>query len=87
MFLASSYDNCLSIWSMDVEAVESKTQTANQDQELAGIDFYPKQLMFTHQGQDQVAMAMWHRQIQHMIISTAADGFNVFRAENLMVPT
>ena len=39
----------------------------------------PDQLMFIHQGQDDVKEIRWHPVYKDVVISTANDGFNIFK--------
>lgn len=71
----SSADDTTSIWDMSVELDEA----APAD----GFDYYPPQLLFIHMGQNSVKEIKFHRQIPGVVVSTALDGFNVFKTFNI----
>ncbi|KAL0758475.1 hypothetical protein Bca101_074625 [Brassica carinata] len=75
----SSGDNQLTIWDLSLEKdeeeeAEFKAQTKEQVNTPQDL---PPQLLFVHQGQKDLKELHWHNQIPGMIVSTAADGFNV----------
>ena len=72
VFVASGADDQVTLWDL---AVERDTEAGE------GIDDVdvPPQLLFIHQGQQDVKEVHWHRQLPGVIISTAHSGFNVFR--------
>lgn len=66
----SSADNKLTIWDFSVEVDESQ-----QSEE----DDVPPQLMFLHQGQNNIKELRFHPYYREMLITTAEDSYNVFR--------
>ncbi|XP_039025833.1 glutamate-rich WD repeat-containing protein 1-like isoform X1 [Hibiscus syriacus] len=81
----SSSDNQLTIWDLSLEKdeeeeAEFKAQTSEQVN--APVDL-PPQLLFVHQGQKDLKELHWHAQIPGMIVSTAADGFNILMPSNI----
>jgi len=70
----SSEDNSVSIWDLSLSGTE-KTY-------IQGMDI-PAQLMFVHHGQESIKEIQWHKQIPGVLISTAADGFNIFKPANI----
>ncbi|KAF6174876.1 hypothetical protein GIB67_026364 [Kingdonia uniflora] len=81
----SSSDNQLTIWDLSLERdeeEEAEFRTRMKEQANAPEDL-PPQLLFVHQGQKDLKELHWHSQIPGMIISTAADGFNVLMPSNV----
>ncbi|GAB1598056.1 glutamate-rich WD repeat-containing protein 1-like [Argonauta hians] len=75
VFAASGDDNMISLWDMAVEKdTEGDENSKNEDDENI-----PAQLLFIHQGQEEIKEVHWHRQMPGVVISTALGGFNVFR--------
>jgi len=68
----SSADDRISIWDF---AVETDDAAASTDKDVD----VPPQLLFVHQGQKEIKELHWHHQLPGVIISTANDGFNIFR--------
>ena len=66
----SAADDRLTIWDFAVESEDGKTSNDGD---------VPAQLLFVHQGQKEIKELHWHRQLPGVIISTAGDGFNIFR--------
>ncbi|XP_054822463.1 protein HEAT STRESS TOLERANT DWD 1 [Prosopis cineraria] len=81
----SSSDNQLTIWDLSLEKdeeeeAEFKAQTKEQ---VKSPEDLPPQLLFIHQGQKDLKELHWHPQIPGMIVSTAADGFNILMPSNI----
>jgi ribosome assembly protein RRB1 len=70
----SSADNQVTVWDLSVEGDESAAAVGSGD-----LHDFPPQLLFIHQGQSNVKEIHHHPQIPGLIMSTAEDGFNIFK--------
>ena len=68
----ASSDNRLSLWDFSVEPDDSEI-----DYNLKNN--IPDQLLFLHQGQEDLKECKWHPVYKNVMISTALDGYNVFQ--------
>lgn len=75
IFTASGADDQVTIWDL---AVEQDTEGTGEE-DIPGGREVPPQLLFVHQGQKDIKEVHWHPQIPGAIISTASDGFNIFK--------
>ncbi|KAF8338019.1 WD40-repeat-containing domain protein [Cantharellus anzutake] len=79
-FAASGADDQITLWDLSVEAddedVGAKEMVTAQGEATKTV---PPQLLFSHQGQKEIKEVHWHQQIPGAVISTAAEGFNVFK--------
>ncbi|TCD62850.1 ribosome biosynthesis protein rrb1 [Steccherinum ochraceum] len=77
IFAASGADDQVTLWDLAVE--QDDEETGAMDDTPEGGRNVPPQLLFVHQGQKDVKEIHWHPQIPGTVISTALDGFNVFK--------
>jgi ribosome assembly protein RRB1 len=76
----SSADNQVTIWDLSVEADDGEVAAAAAGgSNGADLSVYPPQLLFIHQGQSNVKEVHHHSHIPGVIVTTAEDGFNVFK--------
>ena len=76
-------DNQLAVWDLALERdPEEEAALAPEGNALAPADL-PPQLLFVHAGQTDLKEAHWHPQIPGLMLSTAGDGFNVFKPYNV----
>jgi ribosome assembly protein RRB1 len=71
----SSADNQVTLWDLSVEADEETMLSSDG----GTLNDFPPQLLFIHQGQNNVKEVHFHPQIPGAILSTAEDSFNVFK--------
>ncbi|XP_059054057.1 glutamate-rich WD repeat-containing protein 1 [Achroia grisella] len=65
-------DNQVALWDLAVERDDDEII----DEELKNL---PPQLLFIHQGQNDIKELHWHKQIPGVIVTTAHTGFNIFK--------
>ncbi|XP_050298153.1 glutamate-rich WD repeat-containing protein 1 isoform X2 [Anthonomus grandis grandis] len=70
VFASGGSDNQIALWDLSVE---------KDDETKDEIEGVPPQLLFIHQGQDNIKELHWHKQLPGVVISTAESGFNIFR--------
>ncbi|ORX81894.1 WD40 repeat-like protein [Anaeromyces robustus] len=77
MLAVSGADEQLTLWDLSVERdVEEEKNIGSDVQDL------PPQLMFIHQGQNDIKELHWHKQLPGVIGSTASNGMNIFKTIN-----
>jgi ribosome assembly protein RRB1 len=67
----ASADNRLSVWDFSVEKDDEETLDPN-------FEHVPDQLLFLHQGQEDLKEVRWHPVYPNVLMTTALDGYNVF---------
>ena len=72
--LSVSTENQVTVWDMSLE------EDGEVRDDLRDV---PPQLLFVHQGQQDVKEIRFHPQVPGLIVSTAADGFNIWKPCNL----
>ncbi|WCJ28290.1 Glutamate-rich WD repeat-containing protein 1 [Euphorbia peplus] len=85
MLAVSSADNQLTIWDLSLEKDEEEEAEfkAKTNEHVNAPSDIPPQLLFVHQGQKDLKELHWHNQIPGMLVSTAADGFNILMPSNI----
>ncbi|GAA6046855.1 hypothetical protein JCM3770_005677 [Rhodotorula araucariae] len=76
-FAAAGADDQVTLWDLSVEEDEEERPTGEDADRLKDV---PAQLLFCHQGQQDIKEVHWHPQAPGVVVSTASDGFNIFRA-------
>ena len=82
---SAAADHTVCVWDLAVErdAEEEAAAMAAEGNNALAPEDTPPQLMFVHQGLRDPKEIHWHHQIPGMCLTTAADGFNAFKAYNV----
>ena len=72
----TSADNRMTLWDFSVEVDEAEQSDAVNEE--LGMQI-PPQMMFLHQGQNNIKELRFHPQYACLMATTAEDSFNVFR--------
>ena len=85
MLASAAADHTVCVWDLAVErdAEEEAAAMAAEGNNALAPEDTPPQLMFVHQGLRDPKEIHWHHQIPGMCLTTAADGFNAFKAYNV----
>lgn len=85
VLVVSGSDDQVTLWDLALEADEEtetltrvNTETGEKEQVVV-----PPQLLFVHQGQKWVKEVHWHNQLDGVVLTSAFDGFNVFKTFNM----
>jgi ribosome assembly protein RRB1 len=70
----SGADDQIALWDLAIEKDEEGSDVANPE-----LNNLPPQLLFIHQGLQDVKEIHWHKKIPGMVVSTSHSGFDVFR--------
>jgi ribosome assembly protein RRB1 len=80
IFAASGADDQVTLWDLSVEQDDDETGMNETQEDGREV---PPQLLFIHQGQKDVKEVHWHPQMPGTVITTALDGFNLFKTINV----
>jgi ribosome assembly protein RRB1 len=83
MLATTSADNQLAVWDLALERDPEEEAALAPESNALAPDNLPPQLLFVHSGQSDMKEMHWHPQINGMMVSTAADGFNLFKPYNV----
>lgn len=76
---SSGADDQIALWDL---ALEKDDEEISEDSSVAkdpGLNDLPPQLLFIHQGMQDIKELHWHKQIPGLILSTSHTGVDVFR--------
>ena len=77
---SSGEDSQIALWDLAIERdPEEKKQNGSGNSDSEDLKDVPPQLLFIHQGMEDVKEVHWHPQISGLLMSTSQTGFDVFR--------
>jgi len=76
IFAAAGADDQVTLWDLSVEQDDEELGMKEPTQDGKDV---PPQLLFVHQGQKDIKELHWHHQIPGAVVTTALDGFNIFK--------
>jgi len=71
-------DNQIALWDLAIEKDTENEEKSHNDAKSELKDL-PPQLLFIHQGMEDVKELHWHEQIPGLLVATSQTGFDVFR--------
>ncbi|EFN54331.1 hypothetical protein CHLNCDRAFT_135568 [Chlorella variabilis] len=83
MLATTGADNQLAVWDLALERDPEEEAALAPETNALAPDNLPPQLLFVHSGQHDMKEMHWHPQITGLMVSTAADGFNLFKPYNV----
>jgi ribosome assembly protein RRB1 len=82
VLVTTGEDAACCVWDLAVERDPDEEAALGAGTAVAP-DALPPQLLFVHAGQADVKEAHWHGQIPGLLVTTAGDGFNVWKPANV----
>lgn len=82
-FAAACADDSVTLWDLSVELDEEEAPSAGAGGAGDASSQVPPQLLFVHQGQQEIKEVHWHPQIPGTVVSTAATGLDVFKTVSI----
>jgi len=73
VFASSGADDQIALWDL---AIERDTEAAAEDGKLEDL---PPQLLFIHQGLQDIKELHWHSKVSGLLVATSHTGFDVFK--------
>ena len=73
----------LAVWDLALERDPEEEAALAPETNALAPENLPAQLLFVHGGQADPKEAHWHPQINGLLVSTGADGFNIFKPYNV----